>query len=383
MSDGETLFAMKILFLIRSLKYGGAERQLVALARGLKQRGHNVVVAVFYPGGAMEEELRRSGISVRSLEKRSRWDVFGFIIRLIKLVRRERPDAMHGYLCASNVLATLISPLFPRMRIAWGVRASDMDLSHYDWTRRAFYLMECRLSRFADLIVANSRAGMQYAVANSFPESKIIVIPNGIDTNHFKVDEVLRRQTRTELGVAANQKLIGIIGRLDPMKGHATFFKAAAMLAERHKDLLFICVGDGSEDYRDELIDISKTLGLDARLIWSQARADMPAVYNALDVLVSSSSSEGFSNVIGEAMACGVPCVVTDTGDSAWIVGDTGEVVKPDDAAGLKKGIERALEKVKAGVYDGRISQQRVVSQFSVTQLVLRSEDALLRLARE
>lgn len=373
---------MKLLFLIRSLNYGGAERQLVALARGLKQRGHNVVVAVFYSGNPLEEELRAAGVSVRSLDKNGRWDVFGFLLRLIRLVKQERPNAMHGYLCTGNILATLISPLFPGMRIAWGVRASGRDLSYYDWTRKALYRVECRLSRFADLVIANSQAGMQYAVANGFPQSKIIVIPNGIDTNCFSIDKDSRRQARAELGVVANQKLIGIIGRLDPVKGHATFFKAAALLARERQDLLFLCIGDGPTDYREELVGLSKALGLADRLIWLKARADMPAIYNALDVVVSSSNSEGFSNVIGEAMACGVACVVTDTGDSAWIVGDTGQVVMPNDFQALKTGIERAIEQISAGSYNGWRNQQRILNQFSVTQLVLRSEDALLRIAR-
>lgn len=374
---------MKILFLTRSLNYGGAERQLVALAKGLKQRGHAVVVAVFYPGGPLAGDLRAAGVAMRSLGKNGRWHVFGFLFRLIKLVKQERPDLLHAYLCVPNILATLISPLFPKMRIAWGVRNSNVDLSRYDWTRKAFYSAERWLSRFADLIISNSHSGMRHALANGFPEAKMTVIPNGIDTNRFRVDQSLRRKVRAEFGVAPDQKLIGLIGRLDPMKGHPTFLKAAAMLAEQRKDLLFICVGDGPEGYRNEVVSLGEELGLADRLIWSKARPDMPAIYNAMDMIVSASSyGEGFANVIGEAMACGVACVVTNTGDSAWVVGDIGEVVVPNDASELRRGIERALERIRADAHDGQRSQQRVVSQFSVAELVLRSEAAFLRLAQ-
>jgi glycosyltransferase involved in cell wall biosynthesis len=375
---------MKILFLTRSFNYGGAERQLITLAKSLHQRGHTVAVAAFYSGGPLEEDLREAGIAVHALGKSGRWHVLGFLLELIKLVKRERPDTLHAYLCVPNILATLIAPLFPKMRVAWGVRASNMDLGRYDWTRKAFYRAERWLSRFADLIISNSHAGMQYAIANDFPESKMIVIPNGIDTNRFKVDGNLRRRTRAEFGATASQKLIGVIGRLDPMKGHQTFLEAAAALAAQRDDLLFICVGNGPEDYRSEMIGLGQRLGLTDCLIWSKARRDMPAVYNAMDVIVSASSyGEGFSNIIGEAMACGVACVVTNTGDSAWIVGDTGEVVEPNDAAELSRGIERALERISATGYDPERSRQRVINQFSVTQLTLRSEAALVHLVQE
>jgi len=374
---------VKIVFLTRSLNYGGAERQLVALAKGLKHRGHTVVIAVFYSGGPLEEGLREAGVTVRPLNKKGRWDTFGFLLRLINLVKQEMPDALHGYLCVPNILATLISPLFPGLRIAWGVRASNMDLKRYDWTRKALYGLECWLARFADLIVVNSQAGMRYAIANGFPESKMIVISNGIDTDCFRADKDLRQQVRTELGVAANQKLIGIIGRLDPMKGHATFLKAAAMLTEQHKDLLFLCVGNGTEDYRDKMINVSKEFGLTEHMIWSKARSDMPAVYNAMDIIVSASSyGEGFSNVIGEAMACGVPCVVTDVGDSAFIVGDGGEVVPPSNAEALKAAIARLADKIGAGHCDHFGNRQRIVDQFSVIEMQSKTEAALLRLVK-
>ena len=133
---------------------------------------------------------------------------------------------------------------------------------------------------------------------------------------------------RLEWGIAECEKLIGQVGRLDPMKDHSTFLKAAALLAHERKDVRFVCVGEGPTGYRDELYSLAKTLGLASRLIWAGSRRDMPAVYNAFDVAVSSSRwGEGLPNVIAEAMACGVPCVVTDVGDSAFVVDKLGVVV--------------------------------------------------------
>ncbi len=374
---------MKIAFLIRSLNPGGAERQLVTLAKGLYERGHSVRVAVFYPGGSLEDELREQGITVESLDKRGRWEAFDFLRRLIEFMRRENPDVLHSYLCVANILAAILTQILPRSRVAWGVRASNMDLDRYDWTARLAYRAECFLSRFVDLIIVNSHAGFAYARSQGFPENKMMVIPNGIDTDRFRPNKESGRNIRAEWNIRNDEKLIGLVGRLDPMKDHPTFLRAAAQLARQRKDLRFVCVGDGPATYRQELLALSAELGLAEQLIWTGARQDMPAVYNALDVVVSSSYTEGFPNVIGEAMSCGVPCVVTNVGDSAWVVGDTGEVIPPQKPDRLSIAIETLIENIERTGYETNINRQHIIERFSVTALVAKTESALLLLSQE
>ena len=132
-----------------------------------------------------------------------------------------------------NILTTCIKPIFPRARVVWGVRASNVDLDRYDWLSRLSYRIECLLSRFTDLTICNSRAGMEHAAAHGFPRERMTVIPNGIDTEHFKPDAAARERIRAEWGIAEKEMLIGLVARLDPMKDHPTFFHAAAMLARR------------------------------------------------------------------------------------------------------------------------------------------------------
>ena len=367
--------SMKVIFLIRSLNYGGAERQLVLLAEGLHKHGHSVSVAVFYANGPLEKHLHQAGVPVRQLNKRGRWDIHGFLLRLFQLLRKEKPDILHGYLTVPNLFAVILKPLFSRIKIIWGVRASNMDLSRYDWLARLTYWLECRLSRFADLIIVNSRAGFDHAVAHSFPKNKMVVIPNGIDTERFCPDLAERQRVRKEWGVADNEKLIGLVGRLDPMKDHPTFLRAAALLAQARKDVRFVCVGDGPAVYRQQLYVLGKELGLANRVIWAGARADMPAVYNALDVFSSSSYGEGFSNVIGEAMACGVPCVVTDVGDSAWVVGDAGFVVPPKNPSALAQGWQLCLSRDRDELKGKR--RLRIIENYSVKQLVEQTAGAI------
>ena len=128
-----------ILFLVRSLDRGGAERQLIVLAKGLASRGHAVSVAVFYGGGVYENELAEAGIRVINLGKTGRWNILLFLNRLMRLLRKERPTVLHSYLGVPNILAAALKPLLPGTRIVWGVRASNVDLSHYDWLLRLAY----------------------------------------------------------------------------------------------------------------------------------------------------------------------------------------------------------------------------------------------------
>lgn len=367
----------RIVFLTRSLDYGGAERQLVTLAKGLHKRGHRTVVAVFYRGGELEPDLQRAGVPVMVLDKRGRWDSLGFLWRLVKFLLREKPHVVHGYLIFPNVLSVLLRLLFPRIRAFWGLRDSVLDRSNYDWLERFLYCVERALTRFVDMIIVNSRAGLEYAVARGFPREKLIIIANGIDTEYFRRDEEAGRELRVAWRVKNNEILIGLVGRLDRMKDHPTFLTAAAALARAHDDLRFVCVGDGPSDYKQELLRQSERLGLTKRVLWAGARGDMPAVYSALDINVSSSSGEGFPNVIGEAMACGVPCVVTDVGDSAWIVGKAGEVALPKDAKALEAAIERSVQRIKAGSYEIAHNRRRILDLFAVHSLIAKSEVVL------
>lgn len=368
-----------ILFLTRSLDRGGAERQLVVLAKGLASRGHAVSVTVFFGGGVFEYELAGAGVRVINLGKQGRWDILPFLNRLVGLLRKERPMVIHSYLGVPNILAAVLKPLLPATRIVWGVRASNVDLSRYDWLSRLAYTLERRLARFADRIIANSDAGKCHAVANGFPEGKMVVIPNGIDTEYFRFDPEGRRQVRLAWGVGEDEILVGLAARLDPMKDHPVFLEAASHIAREHRDVRFVCVGGGPADYAEVLKQHAAALGLTNQLIWVGARDDMPAVYSALDIAASSSAyGEGFSNTIAEAMACGLPSVVTDVGDSALIVCDTGKVVSAGDHRALAAAIQRLInlppEKRRKM---GEACRARVVSEFGIERLLQRTEQVL------
>lgn len=370
---------MKILFLIRSLGFGGAERQLVNVAKGLHKRGHDILVVTFYSGGQLEKELSKAHVLMHSLEKRGRWDLIRPTIHLIRLVRKIKPTVIYGYLPSENILAVATKAFCPFLKAVWGLRTSDIDLSRYDWFTRFTYQAQKYLAPFADLIVVNSHAGHDHYIAQGFPERKVKVIHNGIDTERFKPNEQAGRKVRSEWNVHPEEKLVGLVGRLDPVKDHQTFLKAAALLAQEQKDVRFVCIGDGPAEYRDELHMLSVELGVAARMIWAGAREEIESIYNAFDVLVSSSSSEGFSNVLCEGIACGIPCVASDVGDSAHILGDSAGIVVPrSDARALADAILSVMRGDRR--YRPVFLHKMATQSFGLERVVRATEEQLTRL---
>jgi glycosyltransferase involved in cell wall biosynthesis len=380
---------IKLTFLVRSLDYGGAQRQLISLAKALDKNRFSVSVMAFYPG-PLEQELVGSGVQVIPLNKRGRWEIFGFLRRLTYQVRLARPDVLHGYLDIPNLLALFLK-LFVRTRVVWGLRASTIELDHYDWLHRLASRLERCFSGWADLIIINSTLGLERHVARGFPRQKMLVIPNGFDTEVFKPDRKAGEKLRGEWGVPLQAKLVGIVGRLDPMKDHQNFLQAAALVCRRADDAAiglvsrdahdarFVCVGDGPAGYGKELKTLANDLGLADKLIWQGATTDVAAVYNALDVLVSASRAEGLPNVVGEAMACGVPCVVTDVGDSGRLVAEHGIVVPPQNSGALAEGIIRCL--ATHLTVCGSHARARIFESFSLQRLAELSEEAIVSLA--
>ncbi len=368
---------MRVVFLVRSLNFGGVERQLVTLAKGMDKRRFEPVVVCFYGGGPLESELVQAGIRVIALGKHSRWDVAGFVWNLSHTIGQLKPDILHGYLPVPNFLAALLKLIHPSMRVVMGVRTSGKELGHYDWTFRASFWLERFFSELADLIIVNSQAGKAVYAKKGFRPDKMTVISNGIDTGIYCPDREAGQALREEWGVPATAVLVGMVGRLDPMKGHAVFLQAAARLDSPR--IRFAVVGDGSQVYRQNLVDLSSSLGLDNRLVWAASRQDVTQVYNALDICCSASLfGEGFPNVVGEAMACGIPCVVTDVGDSAWVAGAGGLTVVPNDGKALSETIARIsrLSSQERSAL-GQQARKRIVENFSVELMVRRTEEAL------
>jgi glycosyltransferase involved in cell wall biosynthesis len=266
-----------------------------------------------------------------------------------------------------------------------GVRATNVDHSVAYAHGRAGALaqsLEARLSAFANLVVVNSEAGKRDALARGFPAQRTVVIPNGIDTVRHKPDRRQGEGLRAQWGGKADSPLIGMVARLHPMKDHTTFLKSAALLAANLPHVRFVCVGDGADKYAAHLRAQSEALGLAGKITWAGRCTDMASAYNALDMLcLSSANGEGFPNVLGEAMSCGVPCCATDVGDCAQLLGPTGVIVPPLNPTALAAGMTTLLDHIsKEGDTLRQACRKRITGLYTVENMVAATETEIMNL---
>lgn len=369
---------LDVLFVVRSLNVGGAERQLTTLATALDAAGHRVAVAQCYAGGPFEAPLRDAGIPLHDLRKRSRWDLFGCARRLRRLVARRRPRVVYSFMPEANVIAAVAMLPWPLAPLCWGVRASDVQMQHYDRAAHLVFGLTRALARVADVIIYNSHSGRAHHEASGYPAGRGVVVPNGIDADRYQPAPEAGRVMREAWQVPATTTLVGVVGRIDPMKGHPIFLQAVARIAGRFPAARFAIVGGDAAAW-EPLRASAAALGIAERMVWIPQQSDMPAVYSALDVLVLPSIfGEGFPNVVGEAMACEIPCVVSEAGDNALVVGDTGRTAPVGDHEGLAAALSDILALApETRRAMGRRARARVLAEFSVATLVDRTLAAL------
>jgi glycosyltransferase involved in cell wall biosynthesis len=239
------------------------------------------------------------------------------------------------------------------------------------------------LSRYVTSIVYNAEVSARQHETLGYASSRTCVIPNGFDCARFVPSDEARLALRRELGLSDDAKLIGLIARYHPIKDHATFLRAAAFACAEH-DAHFVLAGRDVDEGNRELMEAVGRLRLEGRVHLLGARGDMPALTAALDVATSSSIGEGFPNVIGEAMACAVPCVVTDVGDSAHIVGPFGRVVKSGDAAALARAWGDLLDMPDdERLALGRGARERVLEHYSLDAIVRQYEALYTRVTKD
>lgn len=327
---------MRIVHLITSLATGGAETMLARLMEGRQDRRFVHHVVAIGSGGAPAERIRAAGVPVTLIELDPRRPNPFKLLRLWWVLRQLRPDLLQSWLYHADLLASCLRPWVGRPRLVWGLRCSDMDLSRYAVTTRWIVGQLARWSDRPDLVISNSAAGLAAHQALGWRPRRSRIIPNGVDTDIFHPDSVARARIRAELSIGDDVPLIGMVARFDPMKDHAGLLAAASQMDHRVHWLL---AGRGVEAGAVAIPPI-----LAGRVHLLGERSDVPALMAALDgLVVASAFGEGFPNVLIEAMACGVPCVATDTGDAAAILAGVGRVVPPGDPLALAAAIQSML----------------------------------------
>jgi glycosyltransferase involved in cell wall biosynthesis len=284
----------------------------------------------------------------------------------------------------ADLLGLLTAALVRVPYTVWNLRASDMDMSKYHrlsgWTVR---LCAC-LSGLPQTVIVNSEAGRTFHTQHGYRPRQWALIPNGINTQYFRPDTRARQEVWHELGLAPEALLIGLIARFDPMKDHTTFLRAAGHLARVQARAQFVLAGEHVTVDNPALSALIAHSHLHGRVHLLGPRSDIPRLTAALDIASLSSISEGFPNVVGEAMACGVPCVVTDVGDVAQIVGETGIVVPPRNPLALMEGWQKLIGLGPAGRQKmGWMARERIQQYYSLEQIVRQYETFYMSLVKE
>jgi len=359
---------------ITGLNDGGAEGVLYRLVSGDNRYKHLVISLM--DEGKYGPMMREAGTAVVCLYMpKGRLTLRG-VFKLWQILRQNQPDVVQTWMYHADLIGGVAARLAGIKNVFWNIRHTHLEPGK---SGRATILVAriCAwLSRFVPKkIVCCAEKALQVHAELGYAKKKMLVISNGFQLNVFKPDTFWSNRIRKELGLF-NVPLLGMVGRFNAQKNHECLLKSLSLLQE--KGLAFKCllVGSGVDENNQKLKDWLRIYSLEDKVILLGQRNDIPGIMNALDVhLLSSSFGEAFPNVLAEAMACGKPCVTTDVGDAALIVGDTGWVVAPNDYEALAESTHSALiewqKDSKAWRGRQQACRQRVIDNFDLENMII------------
>jgi glycosyltransferase involved in cell wall biosynthesis len=330
---------VRVAHVITGLGLGGAEVMLDRLLSAFDaQRVESQVISL--TGGPVASRIRAQHVPLQVLGLSSPLSAMVSIPRLASLLRAQRPDVVHTWMYHADLLGGLAGKLVG-IPVLWALHATTLDPTETNRTTRLLVHSLAKLSKvLPDHVVSCSRVGLESHRDRGYPESRMSVIPNGFDLSRFKPDQQLRQKARASWGFGENEVVVGHVGRFHPQKDHRTLLASAALAHAQDARLRFVCFGTDVTDGNAQLMSWARGSGVLSISRFLGPHASVQEVLPGFDIFVSPARfGEAFPLVIGEAMACGVPCVVTNVGDSALLVGDTGHVVPPAAPAALAEAL--------------------------------------------
>jgi len=334
--------------------------------------------------GSLAEKIRVAQVPVRALGmKRGIPNPFS-VVRLLQWIRKSKPQIIHTWMYHANLVGGLAARLAGDIPVVWSIHQANLDpqlnKSRTIWTARGCARMSRWLPR---CVVFVSQAALLLHTALGYAGKRMEVVPNGFDLEQFKPDPIGHASVREELGIPAETPLIGMAAHFRPEKDHRNFVQAAARLHTHLPQVHFVLCGIGVTHDNPQLVKWIAEAGIQAHCHLLGLRGDLPRLFSAIDIATSSALSEAFPLAVGEAMACGTPCVVTDVGDSALIVGETGRVVacgNPDALAEAWRELMDAGPEMRRHL--GMAARGRVQQHFALSAIVERYQSIYTQLAK-
>jgi glycosyltransferase involved in cell wall biosynthesis len=364
-----------VLHTITDLNIGGAELMLARFIDNLGVAAIRSSVLSLMPAGSVGPLVEQSGARVVSAGMTSQPRIAD-MGTVLGASRNPRPDLVHGWMYHGNLAGTLAARLSLQPRpVIWSIHHTVSDLALEKPSSQKLIRLLRLLSRIPVAISYCSYVAAQDHARLGFSTERATVIPNGTDCAVFKPDPAARARLRSLLGIPASRKIVGHAARYHPMKDQACLVRAMAEMLAGGQDIQCVFFGAGHAD--GPVRSLAGELGISDRVTTLGVREDMPALLPGLDVFALCSAwGEAFSLAVSEAMACGVPCVATTVGDTAWLIGDTGRVVKPRQPAALAAALTEILrvsEDARRSL--GADARQRIISQFSLDLYTARHLD--------
>jgi glycosyltransferase involved in cell wall biosynthesis len=365
-----------IVHIIAALNVGGTEMMLYKLLPRMRRGRFENIIFTLKEKGSLSKDFESQNIRVYNVLGMGGVLRVSALIKSLNKFRQINPDLIQGWLTHGNLVAKIASIFLPyRLSTLWSIRYTALPKTE---TKRSILFIIKLLSLLSFLpqkIVFNSKTGADDHIRMGYRGDKSCIIPNGFDTKLFSPSMKNRRSVRLELNIPEEATLIGLIGRFDPLKDHRCFLKAGAKLLSNIREIFFLLAGREVDWQNRHLKQFIEKLGISGKVFLLGERRDVHRITAALDIATCSSVAEGFPNVIGEAMSCGIPCVVTDVGDSAWLVGDSGMVVPPRNHEAL---CEAWLKLIELGSAKRRVlgekARKRIEDHFSIQMIVKKYE---------
>ena len=363
---------MRVVHCITGLRGDGAQRMLLRLAGGLQSRGIDNVVVSLSSREPLADAFEARGIRVYSLDMSTIFRGL-FALRTLKnLINELAPDVLQGWMYHANLVTTLVRPLTRRsVPVLWNIRRGTDDVRERKFVTRVVIRANAWLSSRAERIVYCTRESRDQHEALGFYHRNGVVIGNGFDVERFARSQEFRKLIRERYDVADTDILIGNIGRDDSAKGRTYLIEAFAEVMKRVPQARLMLVGRGMSEANPELRRLLVSSGVAPRVILVGEYSPISELYSAMDILCSSSVTEGFPNVIGEAMCCELPCVASDVGNVRALLDGIGLVVPPRSAPRLAHALISMCEEDRAAWRDrGARARARIAELYSLSVVV-------------
>jgi glycosyltransferase involved in cell wall biosynthesis len=334
------------MHVITGLDVGGAElmlKRLIEAHHGNANYRHVVISLITI--GKVGQQLQALGVEVQAMGMRSPLDIPVVVWQLVRLIRATRPDIVQTWMYHADLIGGLAARLAGNRNVVWGVRCTAIPQRVPSTTHLVVSLCSWLSRLLPSVIVCCAESVRVVHAEKGYDQKKMVVIPNGYDLKHFNKNPMLRRKARAAFGIGDDEVVVGTVGRFDPLKDYRNFVRSAMVLASQVERLKFLMVGPGMHSGNKVLWAWLADSESVHKFVLAGESNDIPGCLAAMDVFCLSSSKEGFPNVVCEAMAMNVPCVVTRAGDAAEIVADTGIVVAPDDSKVLTEALRMMLSK--------------------------------------